>query len=135
MDLLLRTIAIFLVGDEIIPTVVLHEPLWCHLVQLPGLSQVVSFYVLRVEIVLHDIPVPVSILTLSLQGLQILNHAWIINLVGDGIVKVRMSSLVARRDLVLSPQMHLDLPCIVAVFRLFFIRWIIELLRNRVEAI
>jgi len=128
MDLLLGTIAIDLVRDHAIPAVVFHEALGRHLVELAGLRHVVTFDILRVEIVLHNVAVPVPIFALSLHRLKVLDHARISHLIGDGIVELSVPPFVARRDPILSSDLDFDLPRIVAMLCILLIPGVVELL-------
>lgn len=135
MDLFLGAMAILLVGDRAIPTVVLHETLGCHLVQLAGLCHMVTFDILRVEIVLHNVAVPVPIFALSLHLAKVLHHVRISNLIGNGVVELSVSPFVARRDPIHSSDMDFDLPCIVAMLCILLIPGVVELLGKRVKLV
>merc|ERR1719262_50111 len=135
MHLLLWPIAVCLVRDKTIPFFVLHEALRGNFVELPGLSHVVTFYVLCMGVVLHDGAVPVAILALLLQRFKVAQFIWIVDRIRDSVIEIRVPPLVARRDRVLSPQTHFDLPSIVAMFCLLFVLRIVELLYDRVKAV
>lgn len=133
MHLFLCPIAKALVCDDIISTIVLHEALWSTLVEPSGLLQVVSFDILRMEIVLHDITVPVAILPLGRHCLQVADHPWVVDLIGDGVVELRVSAFVARRNLIFCAEIYFNLTGVVSMLGIFCFLGIIKLLCDRVE--
>lgn len=133
MYLLLGTIAMKLVGDHAIPTVVLHEALGRHVIELARLRQVVAFDILSVEIVLHNVTVLVTIFAFSLHLLQVSDRGRIVHLVGDSIVELSVPPFVARRDHVLGPQIDFDISCMVAMQLSLFVPRVVELLCHRVK--
>lgn len=123
------------VGDHVIPTIVLHEALWCNFIELSGLPEVVTLYVLCMEVVLHYISVPIAILALVVHLLYVADHFRVMDLVGDGVIVIRVSPSVGWRYLIMLPQVHFDLACIICVPRGLFILGIIVLLCDRIKAI
>lgn len=135
MHLILSPIAKCSVRDEIVTTLVLHEPLWRNFVELPRLFEMVALDVLCMKVMLDYVAVPVSILSLSLHIFHVAHHCRIMHLVGDGIVVGCVPSSVAWRNLILCSEMYFDIACVICMFRIFLILGIVELLRDWIEAI
>jgi len=133
VHLLLGAMSVELVADHAISTLMLHIALRGDFVELSGLCQVVAFDVLGMEIMLHNVAIPVAILALGLHCLQVLDHVWIMDIVRDGIVKLRVPPFVAGWNLILGSQLHLDLPRIVAMLGILFVPRIVELLGDRIK--
>mmetsp|Transcript_35414 Transcript_35414/g.101825 ORF Transcript_35414/g.101825 Transcript_35414/m.101825 type:complete len:249 (-) Transcript_35414:414-1160(-) len=102
-------------------------------VHLPSGRHVVILDVLDVQVVLHDVPVPVSVHPLVIQGLQHVQHLRVMGLVRDDAVVVRQFAFVARRQLRIETHGALHFARIHGDLGALLHARVVELLADRIE--
>jgi hypothetical protein len=121
--------------DVVAPTSLLFKALRCSAVELARICDVVTFDILCMPIMLHDVTILVTIFPLVYSLVIQRERSIIVPLVGNHIVMRSLSSSIAWWHLGFCPQSHLDIPGIVTCPGTLLIVRVAELLYHRIKTV
>jgi len=125
----------FVVDNVIASALLFFESFRRHAVQSPSVSHVITFQILSMKVVLHDVPVLVTVLAFILHRVPKLDHVLVMHLMRYHIVVGRLSSFEAWRNLRICAHRNFHLSRMVNSTAALFVLRVSKLLGHRVEAI